>query len=43
MDVRMVLQILAPSMEHGDKADLGAEMAPVGGNRAEGGSADVPA
>ena len=32
MDVRMVLQVLAPGMEHGDKADLGAEMTSVGGD-----------
>ena len=35
MDVRMVLQVLAPGVEHGDKTDLGAEMAPVGGDRAQ--------
>jgi hypothetical protein len=35
MDVRMVLQVLAPGMEQGDKTDLGAEMAPVGGDRAQ--------
>ena len=34
MDMWMVLEVLTPRMEHGDKADLGAEMAPVGGDRA---------
>ena len=33
MDVRMVLQVLAPGVEHGDETDLGAEMARVGGDR----------
>ena len=35
MDVRMVLQVLAPGVEHGDEADLGAEMARIGGDRAQ--------
>ena len=35
MDVRMVLQVLAPGVEHGDETDLGAEMAPVGSDRAQ--------
>jgi len=35
MDMRMVLQVLAPGMEHGDETDLGAEMALVGSNRAQ--------
>jgi hypothetical protein len=33
--VRVLLQVLAPGVEHGDKADLGAEMTPVGGDRAQ--------
>ena len=35
MDMRMVLQVLASGMEHGDETDLGAEMARVGGDRAQ--------
>src|SRR3954471_527185 len=35
MDVRMVLQVLAPGMEHSDETDLGAEMARIGGDRAQ--------
>jgi hypothetical protein len=35
MDVRMVMQVLAPGVEHGDEADLGAEMLWVGADRAE--------
>jgi hypothetical protein len=35
MDVRMVLQVLAPGVEHGNETDLGTEMAPVGGDRAQ--------
>ena len=35
MDVRMVMQILAPAMQHGDEADLGAEMPGIGGDRAQ--------
>ncbi len=35
MDVRMVMQVLAPGVEHGDDADLGAEMLWVGTDRAE--------
>ena len=29
----MVVQVLTPSMQHGDEADLGAEMLRVGGDR----------
>jgi hypothetical protein len=32
MDVRMVLQGLPPGMEHRGDADLGAEMAWIGGD-----------
>ena len=32
MEVRMVHQILSPSVQDGDKTDLGAEMFGVGGN-----------
>ena len=35
MHVRMALQVLAPGVEHSDKADLGAEMARIGGDRAQ--------
>jgi len=35
MKVRMVLQVLAPGVEHADEADLGAEMLRIGGDRAE--------
>src|SRR5438477_11127156 len=35
MDVGMMLQVLAPGVEHGDKANLGAEMARIGGDRAQ--------
>ena len=37
MNMRMVLQVLAPGMEHADetRASLGAEMARVGGDRAQ--------
>ena len=35
MDVRMVLQVLAPGVEHSDKADLGPEVAGIGGDRAQ--------
>jgi hypothetical protein len=35
MNMRMVLQVLAPGMEHADETDLGAEMARVGGDRAQ--------
>ena len=34
MDVRMVQQVLTPSVQHGDKTDLGAEMTRIGGDRA---------
>src|SRR3954451_17181658 len=33
MDMWMMLQVLAPGMEHGDETDLGAEMARIGGDR----------
>lgn len=36
MDVRMKKQVLAPSVEHGKKADLGAKMFGVGGNLEQG-------
>ena len=36
MHVRMVLQVLTPGMEHSDETDLGAEMAGIGGDRAQG-------
>ena len=35
MDVRMVVQVLAPGVEHGDEADLGAEMLGIGGDPAQ--------
>ena len=35
MNMRMVLQVLAPGMEHADETDLGAEMARIGGDRAQ--------
>ena len=35
MNMRMVLQVLAPGVEDGDEADLGAEMARIGGNYAQ--------
>src|SRR5258708_3668965 len=35
MNVRMVLQGLAPAMHHRDDADLGAEMTRIGGDRAQ--------
>ena len=31
----MMLQGLAPGVEHGDEADLGAEMLGIGGDRAQ--------
>src|SRR4051794_18303101 len=36
MHVRMVLQVLTPGMEHSDETDLGAEVAGIGGDRAQG-------
>ena len=33
--MRMVLQVLTPGVEHGDKADLGAEMLGIGGDCAQ--------
>src|SRR4051794_10211457 len=35
MNVRMVLQVLAPGMEHRDEADLSTEVARIGGDRAQ--------
>jgi hypothetical protein len=35
MDVRVVMQVLAPGVKHGDQADLGAEMLRVGGDGAQ--------
>jgi hypothetical protein len=35
MDVRVVMQALAPGVKHGDEADLGAEMLRVGGDGAQ--------
>ena len=35
MDVRMMVQVLAPDMEHGEEADLGAEMLGIGGDDAQ--------
>ncbi len=35
MDVRMMVQVLAPGMKHRDEADLGAEMLGVGGDAAQ--------
>jgi hypothetical protein len=34
--MRMVLQGLAPRVQHGDRADLGAEVTGVGGDLAQG-------
>ena len=36
MQVRMMEQCLAPGVEHGEKAELGAEMLGIGGDRAQG-------
>ena len=35
MDVRMMVQVLAPGVEHGEEADLGAEMLGIGGDGAQ--------
>jgi hypothetical protein len=35
MHMRMVVKVLAPRMEHGDKADFGAEMARIGCDRGQ--------
>src|SRR3546814_4377042 len=35
MNVRVMMQVLAPRMEHGDEADLGAEMLRVGRDPAQ--------
>jgi hypothetical protein len=35
MDMRMMMQVLAPGMEHGHEADLGAQVLRVGGNPAQ--------
>ena len=36
MDMRMKKQVLPPSVEHGKKADLGAQMFGVGGDLEQG-------
>jgi hypothetical protein len=36
MDVRMMMQVLTPGVEHGDETDLGPEVLRVGGDRAQG-------
>ena len=36
MDMRMIKQVLPPSVQHGKKADLGAEMFGVGGDLEQG-------
>jgi len=38
VQVRVVLEGLPPCVEHGDKPDIGAEMARIGGDGAEGDS-----
>src|SRR5262249_23274451 len=35
MDMRVVMQVLAPSVQHRDEADLGAEMLRVGSDRTQ--------
>jgi hypothetical protein len=35
MDVRMMVQVLAPGVEHGDEPDLGPEVLRVGGDHAQ--------
>ena len=35
VNMRMVLQVLGPGMEHADETDLGAEMARIGGDRGQ--------
>jgi hypothetical protein len=37
MEMGVVLQILSPAMEHGQKADLGTQMLRIGGDAAQGG------
>lgn len=36
VDVRVMMQVLPPSVEHREEADLGAEMLPIGGNLQQG-------
>ncbi len=36
MQVGMVKQVLTPTMEHGEEADLGAEVLGIGGNGLQG-------
>ena len=36
MHMRMVVEVLSPGMEHGDGADLGAQMPGIGSNQAQG-------
>ena len=36
VQVRMMAQVLAPGMEHGEHADAGAEMAGIGGDLQQG-------
>ena len=35
VNVRMVMEVLAPCMQHGDSADFGTEMFGIGGDREE--------
>jgi hypothetical protein len=35
MDMRMMVQVLAPGVEHGDEADLGAQILGIGGDPAQ--------
>jgi hypothetical protein len=34
--MRMMMQVLAPGVEHSDEADLGAQMLRIGGDGAQG-------
>lgn len=36
MDMGMVVEILSPSIEHGENAELGAQMLGIGGDRGQG-------
>ena len=36
MHMRMMIEVLAPGVQHGGEADIGAEMLGVGGDRGEG-------
>lgn len=36
MQMRMVVQSLCPGMQHSDRADFGAEIAPVGSDTTQG-------